>query len=764
MAGIAELVAKIVVEGSQKAVSEIKRVAESGDDLTKKPISAKVDVDAAPAEGAFGKIKSAGSSALSFLSENAAGFAAAGAGAIAGFAAKAIGNFEDLGVAVGKFSDATGTSTEDASRFIEVAEDLGIGADSMESAIGRMNKTLGQSPEKFAAAGVEIARLKDGSVDTAATFANVVDAINNIEDPARKAAVASQLLGKSWQNMAELIAQGGDGVRASLAGVESAKVLSPAQVAQAREFRDMMDKLQGVLESVSLTLGGTLVPALTDMESSLEDVTDKMSPLTDVLSDVWDVAQNIPGVADYFKQWLNPIGSILDKIGFVADAVDFIHDKLAGEDASDISASIAPELEARMKAANETADAEKVSAQAAGETAAADEKAAREAEAAARAAAQHAIKATEAATAVGELSSAWAEMGRRGDALSELFDLGNAPADAASATRDIAEGIAGLAKSAQGVKIGDILAGNLKGDAVLDSLDKLRPQVQSKITEAFAAGGPDAATAVADDYVNQIVQSLGGKLSADQVKGYLGLTDLEATLAVAVDRSSVARAKAELDVLVGLGGQTPFTASLKLAVDSGQLSGEAARAIAEWGLTESGVKVPLDPVTDPAALAEAQSFMSSFAAGNPVEYPTAVDSSGAAKDVQGFANGKQPTATVPLDSDPSKAKTGVDGFVTKTEATKPVVTVDAATTNAINTMLYLKILAAFLQPVVTLTANTQPALDGIRAVAAQHPQVPVTAYLADYPSSAEIAARIGRPRIPVDIVVGSSIRITGVRD
>ena len=42
--------------------------------------------------------------------------------------------------------------------------------------------------------------------------------------------------------------------------------------------------------------------------------------------------------------------------------------------------------------------------------------------------------------------------------------------------------------------------------------------------------------------------------------------------------------------------------------------------------------------------------------------------------------------------------------------------------------------------------------------------VPVEAYLADYPTRSEIERAIGRPRIPIDIVVGTSIRITGVRD
>jgi len=383
-----------------------------------------------------------------------------------------------------------------------------------------------------------------------------------------------------------------------------------------------------------------------------------------------------------------------------------------------------------------------------------------------RASREHAVALADATGQLLEMSSTFAEIGRRGDAISAVFDLGNAPLDAASATRDIAEAIGGLGEAAKGVKVGDILAGNMKGDAVLDALDGLRPQIQAKVAEAFSAGGPEAAQSVADDYVAQIVAGLGGKLTAEQVTELLGLSDLSATIAVALDMSTAARVKSQLDVLTGLNGTTPFTAAVQLALDAGTISPEAAEVLVRQQLATLSIPLPTDvtPPT-PEQLAEAGAFATSFFAAQPPKIPTSADPQGFASDVGAAKDDAEAKpATIPLEADPKRADTEAQGVKSKAEALKPVVPIDSDTKAAIATMMYLRILAALLAPEVRVTADISSAMASLAIVASQRPRVPVEAYLSDYPTSSEIAARIGRPRIPVDIVVGQSIRITGVRE
>ncbi len=224
-----------------------------------------VRTEMATADGLFNKLK-VGTKGLGDAFNTAAknpvvmGAAVAGAGAAA-FAA--VNKFADLALEVGRMSEATGVATEPLSRLLEVTGDIGIEAGTVEKSIGFMNKTLGGSPEKFLKLGVAIEQAGDGTIDANETFLNVVDTLNAIDDPAKKAYAAQQLLGKGWKEMAELIGQGSGAIRDSLAEVGDAKVINDAEVAKARDFRAAMDNLNDKFEEIALTAGTTLIPVLT---------------------------------------------------------------------------------------------------------------------------------------------------------------------------------------------------------------------------------------------------------------------------------------------------------------------------------------------------------------------------------------------------------------------------------------------------------------------------------------------------------------------
>ena len=218
--------------------------------------------DVGNATGAMGKFKAGGNAALNAVKANAGNFAMAAGAAFVSFAAKGVAAFQDLAISSGKFADATGLSVEEASRFIEVGGDIGIEAGTIETAIGKMNKTLGASPDVFAELGVEIAKTRSGATDVNQTFLNVVSRLNGIRDPAQRAAAASQLLGKGWQSMAELISMGSDELSKSLSEVSDAKVIDPGELRRARDFRGAMDNMNDAVQDLSLTLGEELVPSL----------------------------------------------------------------------------------------------------------------------------------------------------------------------------------------------------------------------------------------------------------------------------------------------------------------------------------------------------------------------------------------------------------------------------------------------------------------------------------------------------------------------
>jgi hypothetical protein len=179
--------------------------------------------------------------------------------------------FQNLALAAGEMADATGLSTEQASRWITVAGDMGVSSDTLETAFGRLAKAVGQHSAALADLGLKIAHTKDGQVDMNQTMLNAITLLNTTKDEAQKAAIASQLFGKGWQSMSELIGQGSDKLTADLAKVDATRVISPEQVQQSREFRDSLKELEHSASDLGMTLGQELVPVLTTVTKDMND-------------------------------------------------------------------------------------------------------------------------------------------------------------------------------------------------------------------------------------------------------------------------------------------------------------------------------------------------------------------------------------------------------------------------------------------------------------------------------------------------------------
>ena len=235
------------------------------------------------AEGGMGKFKAGSKVALDAVAANAATFGIAAGAAIGKFAIKAIGEFQDLALSAGKFSDATGLAVEDASRYIEAAGDIGVPVEALTTAIGKLNKTIGMDPDKVRDLGVDLVYLDNGALDVNETFLNTIQRIKDIKDPAEKAKVATQLLGKGWQGMAELIELGADDLKKSLDSVSGSKVISEKDLKNAKDYRDAVDDMKEKFEAVTLEVGKALVPVLTDILQLVDSISSGIEKIPDPL-------------------------------------------------------------------------------------------------------------------------------------------------------------------------------------------------------------------------------------------------------------------------------------------------------------------------------------------------------------------------------------------------------------------------------------------------------------------------------------------------
>lgn len=86
----------------------------------------KMKADIAEADTLTGKFKAGFAGVAAGVKANAGMIAATAGAALVNFGVQAVGAFQDTALAAGEFADATGQSVESASRWIEVAGDIGV--------------------------------------------------------------------------------------------------------------------------------------------------------------------------------------------------------------------------------------------------------------------------------------------------------------------------------------------------------------------------------------------------------------------------------------------------------------------------------------------------------------------------------------------------------------------------------------------------------------------------------------------------------------
>ena len=217
------------------------------------------------AQGGLNKFKAGSKSVMDSVAANSTAFAVAGGIAFAKFAADGITAFKDLALQAQDFANRTGAQVEDASRWVEVAGDLGVNVDSVQTAMGKMNTVIGMNPTLFKDLGVDIEYTNTGALDVNATFLNTIQHLKDITDPAQRAKEGVKLLGKQWKDVSGLIELGAGTLKDSLAKVSDQKVISSEEVDKARAFRDAMDQLRDKMQDVGLEIGQDLIPMVTGL-------------------------------------------------------------------------------------------------------------------------------------------------------------------------------------------------------------------------------------------------------------------------------------------------------------------------------------------------------------------------------------------------------------------------------------------------------------------------------------------------------------------
>jgi hypothetical protein len=246
------------------------------------------------------------------------GKAALAGGAVAGlgaFIAGGVGKLRELYDQTRDFNEVAGTTWEEGSRLIAVFDDLRVSSEEGASAMGKLTKTVGTSPEVLQKYGIEIVKAKDGTVDMAATLANVATAFQQTTDPAKRAALGSELFGKSWANMVPVLNKGGKELKALIDGVDKSQVATEAGAKKQDELFEATDNLNDAVDALQRSLAENLVPALTGAASSATEAVKLFGNLQDVVEELGPSFEESQEGAAWWKENLPHIGKASDHVG-----------------------------------------------------------------------------------------------------------------------------------------------------------------------------------------------------------------------------------------------------------------------------------------------------------------------------------------------------------------------------------------------------------------------------------------------------------------
>jgi phage-related protein len=184
-----------------------------------------------------------------------------------------------------------------------------VAADQMASSIGKLTKKVGEaasgnkkSAELFADLGIAISDANGKTRDIMQILPDLSRAMQKIDDPAKRAALASQVFGKAWQGMLPLLMQGPEGLAQAVAEMEKVGIITGKQAEQAGKLADAQLLLQKSIGGVRNAISATLVPVIL--------------PLVEGLT-TW-IQTNRELVATTITEWLAKVGTALRGVDWAA--------------------------------------------------------------------------------------------------------------------------------------------------------------------------------------------------------------------------------------------------------------------------------------------------------------------------------------------------------------------------------------------------------------------------------------------------------------
>ena len=157
--------------------------------------------------------------------------AMAGGAALVAFGAKAVGAFTDTAKSAIDMGAATGLAVEDASRWIAVGDDMGVSAEQLTSAFGKVGKSLDTG--KWDEYGIAARDAAGEARSTNDILLDTFDMLSKVGNETERTRIGTELFGRGYASLAPLIGKSRKEMEGYLGSVEKGQVITAKEAKKA---------------------------------------------------------------------------------------------------------------------------------------------------------------------------------------------------------------------------------------------------------------------------------------------------------------------------------------------------------------------------------------------------------------------------------------------------------------------------------------------------------------------------------------------------
>ena len=260
---------------------------------------------------AFGqKVEDVGNK-LAPLSAAAGGFAAG----MIGLGYKSVTAADDLNT----LSKQTGISTDSLQKMKYASDLVDVSVEDITGAITKMKKGMGSAPDAFDALGVSVTNADGSMRDAESVFNDTLKALSKIENETERDQAAYQIFGKSADQLAGIIDDGGAALQAyGEQAEELGLIMSGDTLDSLNEINDKVDQSKAQISAAAGELGATIaegiLPLVDPIVAGIQKVTEFIQQLT---PEQTNLILAIVGIIAVVAPLLSMIGGLISTIGTI---------------------------------------------------------------------------------------------------------------------------------------------------------------------------------------------------------------------------------------------------------------------------------------------------------------------------------------------------------------------------------------------------------------------------------------------------------------